>query len=345
MPILTIAKFDSRLDAGRSGLVTLSTSVHLSPVFPSASVRLPALELRRLPPREKIRVGAAGCLHNLVFAAMLWAACAALGLTQRNVGDVGRVVLGVDKVTVTNYADSVLSADQSQHLTQSSPLYEVLPVGMLLTHLDDQPLSVRQTSGVSGVDPWTAYLTSSDIRSDGWCLNRPTFEGPPIAAGVEHFDPDVFPHPLFVAQATDCCMGGADTSKQPSTLCFLPLDTENGAGHCLLPDILTAVADNSAESNRCPCASDNDVCIVVDPREQVLRIGMVEESQSLEEPSWLLWQGSRQQVLRQGRAPAFDSLRPLPPTDSRCRFQKSSRRIVSRQIGSRNSSIRHTSML
>jgi S2P endopeptidase len=72
--------------------------VHLSPIFPSASVVLPSLALRSLSPRERARVAAAGCWHNLLFAVLLWSACAVLGSMQGYVGDIGRVVLQVDRV-------------------------------------------------------------------------------------------------------------------------------------------------------------------------------------------------------------------------------------------------------
>ena len=68
----------------------------------------------------------------------------------------------------------------------------------------------------------------------------------------------------------------------------------------MLPDILTSVPAGRAASDRCPCASDSDVCVNVDRREEVLRVGFVEEGRPMDEPSWLLWQGARQQILIQG---------------------------------------------
>lgn len=169
----------------RSNLSPLLSSIHLSPLLPSASVTLPSTALGDLPTRQRARIAAAGCWHNVLFAGFVWGVSLLSPLgSERFVGDLGRGVLSVDKVSSDASSAYPLHAMKSSSfhraLYQDSSLYSVLPRGAVITQLDDVPMAASSAS--TSDDIWTSYLTQPSHLAltengkidphKGWCVPK-----------------------------------------------------------------------------------------------------------------------------------------------------------------------------
>lgn len=151
----------------------MSAGASFTVVVPAAFVTFPAAALEALQPLVRARIIAAGPFHNLVFWGLLLLVDR-LGtgdlLTHtiyRDVSDVGRVVVGIDAVR----NPTQIWGPETKRM-QDSDLRGHLPVGALITKLDDTPLGAAE-------DLWTAYLTSAQAPPPdfGWCVARAGFLG------------------------------------------------------------------------------------------------------------------------------------------------------------------------
>lgn len=94
----------------RESVPLLSVGASLMVLLPAAHVALPSAAVERLSPRSRLRVIAAGALHNLVTWIILWL-LATLGLGgflwsclgYRDIGTYGRVVVALDEVLTFLY--------------------------------------------------------------------------------------------------------------------------------------------------------------------------------------------------------------------------------------------------
>jgi len=137
----------------------LSVGASLTVIFPSAFVALSSAATQALSPVARLRVTSSGAFHNLMLWLVLTAAVrlgvgtalwSLLGYTD--ISAWGRVVIGVES---------------------GSPLNTYLPVGTIITKIDDKLLTTSDPS----LDLWTTLLsegTKTDSSDDlGWCVDRP----------------------------------------------------------------------------------------------------------------------------------------------------------------------------
>ncbi|KAG6864597.1 hypothetical protein C0991_008361 [Blastosporella zonata] len=150
-----VHEFGHAIAAALESLPILSAGASFTLVVPSAFVTFSNAGLDSLTPRSRARVVAAGPFHNV----LLWCMLVLVGhvglgpmfwsLGYREVSTRGRVVVNVDA---------------------QSPLYGYLPVGSMITALDDTPLGSQNTS----YDGWSTYLNEdSHDQSLGWCASLP----------------------------------------------------------------------------------------------------------------------------------------------------------------------------
>ncbi|KAI0635430.1 hypothetical protein C8Q77DRAFT_1108050 [Trametes polyzona] len=146
--------------AALDGVPLTSAGLGLTVILPSAFVAFPTEETESLPLRSRTRLISAGAFHNLMFwlvlSAAAWLGTSALVwpvLGYRDVGQYGRVVVGVDEM---------------------SPLYGHLPVGAVIYKVGDDALA----SPKGAATKWETLLSpgSSRIpRSLGWCAETSWF--------------------------------------------------------------------------------------------------------------------------------------------------------------------------
>ncbi|KAJ1568624.1 Membrane-bound transcription factor site-2 protease [Cladochytrium tenue] len=147
--------------AAAEGVPVESVGLFVAVVFPGAFVELDEAELGQLEPLRRLRIVCAGAWHNWVAAMCAWGALASLPLWlawgYRNLDRPG-----------SNGGVVVLET------LPDSPLYGHLPVGSIVTALDDFEID----SGVAG---WEEALYRSlvhDPRDDeGYCIPRDYIRG------------------------------------------------------------------------------------------------------------------------------------------------------------------------
>ncbi|KAJ7198766.1 hypothetical protein GGX14DRAFT_699937 [Mycena pura] len=159
LPVILIAVFLSQtvhelghaISAALNAVPIVSAGASFTVVVPAAFVTFPTTAMEALRPWPRSQIIAAGPFHNLVFWALLLlvdhlgTGDLLMRLLYRDISDLGRVVMHTDR--------------------QDSDLREYLPLGSLITKLDDMSLG-------SPVDRWTPYLTSPPGFSSGWCVDR-----------------------------------------------------------------------------------------------------------------------------------------------------------------------------
>ncbi|KAJ7740960.1 hypothetical protein DFH07DRAFT_62558 [Mycena maculata] len=258
LPVILFTVFLSQIihelghavSAALDAVPVMSTGVSFTVIVPAAFVTFPAAALGALEPLARARIIAAGPFHNLVFWAALLLVNLGAGdlLTRtiyRDMSDVGRVVVGIDR-------DSYLQGH--------------LPVGSLITKLDDTPL------GAAGVDRWTEYLTSSDTSDVGWCVDRTGFLGSPQA----------------------CCAPHAPAS---SLSCFIAVSLSSTEQGCLEAVPILTDQDGQRCTTDTDCLDAASACIRPDASAQILRITVHLDEQEHEEV--VLWSGPPAEVFEQ----------------------------------------------
>ncbi|CCM06296.1 uncharacterized protein FIBRA_08547 [Fibroporia radiculosa] len=273
VPVLLLALLTAQVvhEAGHAlvaaidSVPLLSTGFSLTLVFPSAFVGLSAPATAALPPPARMRLASAGAFHNLVLCAVLAAAAALrtghalwplLGYTD--VSTWGRVVVGVD---------------------QDSPLAAFLPLGAIVTKIDDTLLLAADTE----TDLWTALLAADPMLQEddapmGWCIERS----------------------WFVDQPTSCCDArlGASSALLPLA-CFasynVPLAMDE---RCLDPLPYLDDSTAPAPARRCMSAVDcgvHHVCAAVRPDQQLTRLAVHVPTRA---DSVVVWNGPKHEILR-----------------------------------------------
>jgi len=221
-------------------------------VIPSAFVTFSSAALEGLAPRARARIVAAGPFHNIILWCMLLSIqYTGLGsllwsMGYQDISALGRVVLGVEA---------------------QSPLHGYLPLGSVITALDDTSLG----SPNSSYDTWTLYLNQGyKAPTLGWCA------GP--------FDDD-----------HSCC----STNKTLGLSCFASTDSPLVKG-CLDPiPVLTSpgLADRCASTADCFATS---FCVTPDKSEQLLRL-TIHESSEYNDSKVILWSGPPQEIWEEVR--------------------------------------------
>ncbi|KAG6833021.1 hypothetical protein H0H87_012279 [Tephrocybe sp. NHM501043] len=202
LPLILLAVFLAQivhelghaLAAALDGLPLLSAGLSFTLFVPSAFVTFPTATLDTLPPRARARIISAGAFHNILLwlfllllastrlPSLLWS------LAYKDVAHAGRVVVAVD---------------------DDSPLYAYLPLGSLITTLDDTPLASPNASSSAAL--WSSYLQDPRPHelSLGWCASLPT------------------------SPTTACCAPSPQNTQ--ILTCFTPLSAPGTTHACLDP--------------------------------------------------------------------------------------------------------------
>ncbi|ESK88688.1 membrane-bound transcription factor site-2 protease-like [Moniliophthora roreri MCA 2997] len=249
-------EFGHALGGALESAPLVSVGASFTVLFPSAFVQFSQRYVETLPPQRKARIISAGPWHNLV----LWLALFAVGrvgvwversmsvgrLLYKDVGDVGCVVVGVDG---------------------DSPLNGYLPLGSVITQLDDTELGGKD-------DIWTIYLTGlsrAKEQANGWCVSRQSFKD----------------------ASNSCCLPTA--SSTPLVSCFTSRQAQ--VRGCLDPvEVLTS----STPRTRClqdkECNTNLEMCVWPDKTASLMRIRFRE---SADDDKTVLWNGPRKEVWEQ----------------------------------------------
>ncbi|GAA5968383.1 hypothetical protein JCM11641_007614 [Rhodosporidiobolus odoratus] len=278
------------LAAASDSLPLLSVGFHLYfplllPTFyvalPSASSSL-SFEAGTSPLTD-LRLATAGVWHNLLLVGGAWAmAESGLGVG----GALAEAVGAVERVEEGVVVDEV---------DKTSPLYQHLPRGTLITHLDDLELDASTSFSGSTLDLWKDYLRPDSPRAKapysdmGWCLSANLF-----------------------TETAACCstLTANDTASSSDAvkpeLCFESTSNSTTPTQQSCLDPLTLLSPSSPLPPRCidasSCASHSGtVCARISPREQVLRLGVRIAGAArmvVGERATVLWQGRREGVLQ-----------------------------------------------
>ncbi|KAK7052386.1 histone acetyltransferase [Favolaschia claudopus] len=222
LPVIFLAVFVSQIvhelghavSAALDAVPILSAGASFTVVIPAAFVSFSSSALEALRPFARSRIIAAGPFHNLVFWGLLTLVeFSGTGevLTRtlyRDVSDIGRVIIGMD-------GDSALRGH--------------LPVGSLITKLDDTPLASKD-------DMWTTYLTSPDNPSSGmgWCVSRATYTASPQGCCEPHVSS---PFSCFAAVSSaekGCLDAIAILTNEPAQRCSSDTNCDD-ASQCVRP--------------------------------------------------------------------------------------------------------------
>ncbi|TFK47327.1 hypothetical protein OE88DRAFT_792725 [Heliocybe sulcata] len=247
----------------------LSVGFSLTLLLPSFFVKLPLPALDSLPPLSRMRIIAAGAFHNLVTYIVLFV------FISSGVGKTGWRLLGYEDVSA--YGRVVTGLDED------SPLRAYIPVGSLLTALDDTALTSNSTSTTDS-DRWTAYLTDSTLASPsspglGWCIPQAEYLNAPTACCLQSHPP-------------------SSESEDPlacfSSRCLAPLSVMNrGRTRCTpSPTNADSILDCRPE----------EVCAALDDREEgsLLRIAFVAQPRTGGGKTGIVvWRGPRKEVYEQ----------------------------------------------
>ncbi|CED83298.1 Intramembrane metalloprotease (sterol-regulatory element-binding protein (SREBP) protease) [Phaffia rhodozyma] len=259
------------ISAALSSINPLLMTVQLSPIFPSASVTLPSIELALTPPRERARIAAAGCWHNFLSVIVLGALTLLANQALIPVSHIGRAVLGFQP---------------------GSALAQAIPVGSIITHLDDSPLGATSLGKSDKLwsDMFVDRHTDIPGLTSGWCVSEA----------------------WFLAQ-NDLCCKPASTPSSDLTICFNPSASTSSSGRCLPPSIMlpsTQVDSTGRTPQRCPCLASGEICIEPDESKgEIVRITFLsprsDRSPSGTNKRWadveesIVWQGPSESIYSQ----------------------------------------------
>jgi len=225
----------------------LSCGITVTGLFPSAFVTLPATRLENLPPRDRLQIISAGCFHNFVLLCLLFSA-AWLGanvspswLLFQDVSSLGSLVVGVEN---------------------GSPLATHLPVGTLISKIDDTPMA-----SVSSDDPWGhALLSPSSGSLQGWCVDDAHLEK---------------------ASSPECVSTGS---------CFVS-KADNTIQYELDPVLI--FSENFPRCNDSTECSSSSSCVVPRSDEQLVRISVLRNYRNESTEEIIVWKGPKEEIWEQ----------------------------------------------
>ncbi|KAH9830175.1 uncharacterized protein C8Q71DRAFT_843079 [Rhodofomes roseus] len=281
IPLLVFALISSQIihevghfiTAALENVPVLSVGLSLSIVIPSAFVALSRGAVRELPVPARLRVASSGAFHNIVLYLIF------SGITHAHID---RAFLGA-----LGYRDVSAWGRVVSHVQPGSPLEGYLPLGSIVTKIDDDLLS----SVTDNHDAWTALLSQPDVRKAteesedgwlGWCVDRR----------------------WFVDQPAACC--SPETASRNATACFVaypPLALER----CVDPVPYLGDSVEAPIHMRCAsaveCSADH-VCVRPRDDQALLRL-------TVHLPAWVtpnahtsdttvVWNGPRAEILEEG---------------------------------------------
>ncbi|CAL1710715.1 unnamed protein product [Somion occarium] len=223
--------------AALDSIPILSCGLTLTLIVPAAFVSLPSHAVKRCSPRSRLRIISSGPFHNLV----LWAAIALW------------TVLGIDRIfwSLAGYQYVGHFGRAIVNINTESSLHQYLPIGSIITKLDDY----RLVSFDSSHDPWTEYLTRPIVFNTGiqlgWCVARD----------------------WVLSHDESCCTSHNQTS---GVSCFAskPSASTPLIQRCLPPLTILDVKSSQA-ARRCSSASDcteTDFCLISKSKNVMMRI-------------------------------------------------------------------------
>lgn len=245
------------LPAALESLPIQSAGVSLTLIVPSAFVAFPSVSLQALSPKRRARIISGGPWHNFVFYMVL--------LVLGHIASYGGIPAMLGYRNIAAYGRGVISIEKD------SPLGDFIPLGSLITKLDDVSLARPE-------DMWTLYLTSSGPPPDeamGWCVDRDS----------------------YLESTQSCCTSDHSTSSTQLLSCFA--DLQSDARRCLDP---VTVLTRPTEIHRCRVASDcpsaisGSSCVRPDPSTHLMRLTIASPSDTGE---ILLWSGPKNEVWEQ----------------------------------------------
>ncbi|KAH7890390.1 hypothetical protein F5I97DRAFT_1799357 [Phlebopus sp. FC_14] len=233
----------------------LSSGVAITFIVPSAFVVLPTARLDGLFPRDRLRIIGAGCFHNFMFWCLLvFAAWTQIGtlftsLFFQDVSNQGKMIIGVD---------------------HDSPLNAYLPIGTLVTRLDDAKMNVDTEDGRG--DPWDEYLlTPSPDLTRGWCVDN--------SLSLNNSGQLAMPFASCIPNGLHSCFVSFDGSSAQYSLDPVPILAKN-----------TTRCSSNVE-----CTSST-VCLMPRSDEQLLRITV---ELDFREEEVVLWKGPKREIWEQ----------------------------------------------
>ncbi|SCZ97104.1 BZ3500_MvSof-1268-A1-R1_Chr4-2g06993 [Microbotryum saponariae] len=277
LPLVLVALFSSQvfhelghaLAAASESIPLLSIGFRLNLIVPTFYVELPSSTTSHSSVASSttdLRIAAAGVWHNLLLVGFTW-------LISSN-------GLGWGSLFTRVFYESVEGGVLVTEVDLTSPLYELLPPRIKITHLDDLELDSSSTPATL----WADYLssepstsTSSSYNSLGWCL-------------ATLFTPS--------DQALPSCCTPAST--QTDRLCF-----QHGASAvsyaCLEPSSIFSPPSKKQGPTRClddrGCSLTAQKCTSLKSDQRILRIGVEDPLSPDGITKILIYQGPRTAVL------------------------------------------------
>ncbi|KAI0338311.1 hypothetical protein BDW22DRAFT_1382221, partial [Trametopsis cervina] len=281
LPLLLVALLFSQVihELGHAVTAALESvpltyiGVSLSLVIPSAFVSLPAAPVHALPVPSRLRIISSGAFHNLIFWGLL---------SISSTFDLGHLVwTNIGYADISHYGRVVVAVHQS------SPLVEYLPIGSVITELDDQSVALAELPP----DGWSSLLLNSKPdRELGWCVGGQ----------------------WFLAHPGDCCIGPNSTTSQAA--CFGaddPTSDSLRARRCV--PSLSILQPDDVSPKRCEesahCAP-HSLCVKLEENAQLLRIkfhmppkkktAMAVPEDDAEAMKTVIWSGPPSELLDEG---------------------------------------------
>ncbi|KAH7919843.1 hypothetical protein BV22DRAFT_1099015 [Leucogyrophana mollusca] len=256
-----VHEFGHAITAALHRVPMISSGISIILVIPSAFVSLSSAYLEELLARDRLQIVAAGCFHNL----LLW--CALVAAARTGIGPYAWAIVG--------YADVSARGRVVVRIDGDSPLQTHLPVGSLITRLNDFPLNSSEDG-----DLWSQFLLDSPnlpaVNDLGWCANVQPSDG----------------------ESLQCCATEGQGSLQTSTSCFVSFQSPRER-HCVDPiPIMTQDRNRCTDVMRCGAS---EACIKPRDHEELLRISVQRDS-ALREPlsdEVILWAGPKTEIWEQ----------------------------------------------
>ena len=254
----------------RDGVPLQSLGASLTFVFPAAFAAFPSYAVAALSPRACARITAAGPLFS-----------ALLGLA---------LTLPLDRLfLISGYSNIAAEGLMVTSVSPESPLASHLPLGALLTALDDLPLAGAKEIA------WREYLISApspDFEEPAWCVDTKWFlSGRPCQGPIV-----LYANGLFrIGHPRGCC---AFPPRGPgSDACLVPLSDEETPRCTNVQELL--VPTTSAVTRCEGLCTNGQMCVRLRGGEEFLRISA--QSADYKSPTRVvLWRGARDEIYQGG---------------------------------------------
>ena len=261
-PLLMVSSSD--------GVPLQSLGASLTVVLPAAFVAFPSHTVAAVSPHVRARIAAAGPLLS-----------ALLGLAL--ILPLGRLFL------LAGYSDVAAEGLMVASVTPDSPLVSHLPLGALLTALDDLPLAGAKESA------WREYLSappSPDFKEPAWCVDTKWFLSRRLYLSPIAFYANGL---CRIGHSHGCCASPPPGSG--SEACLVPL-TDEETPRCTNAQVLLVPTTSAVTRCEGPC-TNGQMCVRLRGGEEFLRISV--QSDDHKNPIRIvLWRGTRDEIYQGG---------------------------------------------